>query len=128
MSARHRFIRRLLVAALVVVAPALASMAAPAPLAAQSRAELEKILQRRVLPNGLEVIVIENHGVPLATVEIDVKNGSYTQTPEYAGLAHMYEHMFFKANAKYPQPEEFTDRAAELGASFNGTTTEERVN
>src|SRR4051794_35377881 len=45
------------------------------------RAELEKIIQRRVLPNGLEVIVVENHGVPLATVEIDVKNGSFTQTP-----------------------------------------------
>ena len=129
MLERNRPLRRVALA-LVVALPALASTLAlaPTPLAAQSRAEIEKILQRRVLPNGLEVIVIENHGVPLATVEIDVKNGSYTQTPEYAGLAHMYEHMFFKANAKYPQPEQFTDRAAELGASFNGTTTEERVN
>ncbi|MFL5575936.1 MAG: M16 family metallopeptidase [Gemmatimonadaceae bacterium] len=118
-------VRRLAALALVAAAPA---MAAPAVAGAQSRAEIEKILQRRVLPNGLEVIVIENHGVPLATIEIDVKNGSYTQTPEYAGLAHMYEHMFFKANAKYPEPEQFTDRAAELGASFNGTTSEERVN
>ena len=128
MLAPHRFNRRLLAAALVVAAPALASTLVSTSARAQSRAEIEKILQRRVLPNGLEVIVIENHGVPLATVEIDVKNGSYTQSPEYAGLAHMYEHMFFKANAKYPEPEQFTDRAAELGASYNGTTTEERVN
>jgi zinc protease len=71
--------------------------------------------------------VVENHGVPLATVEIDVKNGSFTQTPEYAGLAHMYEHMFFKANEHLPEPDQFIDRAAELGAVFNGRTDEERV-
>ena len=123
-----RSARRLAALLLLAVAPPAVVGLLPAPLRAQSRAELEKILQRRVLPNGLEVIVIENHGVPLATIEIDVKNGSYTQTPEYAGLAHMYEHMFFKANTMYPRPEEFSDRAAELGASYNGTTSEERVN
>ncbi len=98
------------------------------PLAAQSRAELERVIRRTVLANGLEVIVVENHGVPIATVEIDVKNGSYTQSPEYAGLAHMYEHMFFKANKEYPLPEQFTERATELGAVFNGSTGEEVVN
>jgi zinc protease len=101
---------------------------APALLPAQSRAELEKVIKRRVLPNGLEVVVVENHGVPLATVEIDVKNGSYTQPPDYAGLAHMYEHMFFKASQQFPAPDQFTQRATELGAVFNGTTQEERVN
>ena len=92
------------------------------------RAELDKIIQRKVLANGLEVIVVENHGVPLATIEIDVKNGSFTQSPEYEGLAHMYEHMFFKANSKYPELNQFWDRASELGAVFNGSTEEERVN
>jgi zinc protease len=92
------------------------------------RATLEKVITRRVLPNGLEVIVVENHGVPLATVEFDVRNGAFTQEPEYAGLAHLYEHMFFKANAEYPEPEAFLARASELGAVFNGTTREEVVN
>ena len=92
------------------------------------RAELEKIIQRRVLANGLEVIVVENHGVPLATIEIDVKNGSFTQSPQYEGLAHMYEHMFFRANSEYPEPNQFWDKASDLGAVFNGTTQEERVN
>jgi zinc protease len=92
------------------------------------RAELEKIIQRKVLANGLEVIVVENHGVPLATVEIDVKNGSFTQSPEYEGLAHMYEHMFFKADQKYPEPNQFWDQASDLGAVFNATTREEVVN
>ena len=99
----------------------------PSVLPAQ-RAELEKIIQRKVLPNGLEVIVVENHGVPLATVEVNVKNGAFTQSPEFAGLAHMYEHMFFRSNAKYSRPDEFVQRAGELGAVFNGTTQEERVN
>jgi len=98
----------------------------PAVLPAQ-RAELDKIIKRRVLSNGLEIIVIENHGVPLATVEVNVRNGSFTQTPEYAGLAHMYEHMFFRANSEYPQSEMYLDRAAQLGAVFNGTTQEETV-
>ena len=100
-----------------------------APLVAfAQRADLEKIIQRRVLPNGLEVIVVENHGVPLATVEITVRNGSFTQSPEYAGLAHLYEHMFFKANDAYPNPDQFIDRASELGAVFNASTREEQVN
>ena len=101
---------------------------APSVLRAQSRAELDKVLRRKVLANGLEVIVVENHGVPIATLEIDVRNGAFTQTPEYAGLAHMYEHMFFKANKTLPQPDAFSDRAAELGAVFNGSTREENVN
>ena len=105
-----------------------ALLLAPSLLGAQSRTQLERIIQRRVLTNGMEVIVVESHGVPLATLEIDVKNGSFTQPPEYAGLAHMYEHMFFKANQKFPLPDMFIDRASELGAVFNASTQEERVN
>lgn len=92
------------------------------------RAELERRIRRDTLANGMEVIVVENHGVPLATLEIDARNGSFTQSPTYEGLSHLYEHMFFKANASYPEPEQFVARASELGAVFNGTTTEERVN
>jgi zinc protease len=80
------------------------------------------------LENGLEVIVVENPIVPLATIEINVRNGAFTETPEYDGLSHLYEHMFFKANAELPDQESFLDRAGELGMSWNGTTSEERVN
>ncbi len=108
-------------------ATAVALLLAPALLAAQ-RAELEKVLQTKTLANGMEIIVLENHGVPLATVEINVRNGSFTQSKGFEGLAHMYEHMFFKANDKLPRPDEFVSRASELGAVFNATTQEERVN
>jgi len=80
------------------------------------------------LPNGLEVLVIENHKVPLATIEIAVKNGAYTEGPEYSGLSHLFEHMFFKANKDYPNQAAFLKRMQELGDIWNGTTDVERVN
>lgn len=113
----------------VLAAAALGALGVVTPPAgAQSRAELEKVLRRKVLANGMEVIVVENHGVPIATLEINVRNGAFTQSPATEGLAHLYEHMFFKANAALPDAEAFADRAAELGAVYNGTTQEERVN
>src|ERR1700759_267222 len=89
------------------------------------RAELERRILRQTLPNGLDVIVVPNRGVPLVTIEADVKNGSFTQAPEFEGLSHLYEHMFFKANKEYAEPDAFLSRASELGAVFNGTTSEE---
>jgi len=85
-------------------------------------------IHSKVLHNGLEVIVIEDHIVPLVTIEIAVKNGAFVETPEYDGLAHLYEHMFFKANAKIPDQEAFLERSRELGMAWNAETREERVN
>ena len=106
---------------------ALLAMAVASPSLGQ-RAELERRIQRQVLPNGLEIIVVQNRGVPLVTIEVDVRNGSFTQGPQFEGLSHLYEHMFFKANAEYPEPDQFVARASELGAVFNGQTREEIVN
>jgi len=80
------------------------------------------------LPNGLQVLVLEDNSVPLVTVEIAVRNGSFTESPEYNGLSHLYEHMFFKANKDIPSQEKYLDRVHELGIQFNGTTNTERVN
>ena len=52
----------------------------------------------KTLANGLEVIVLPDSGVPLVTVELAVRNGSFTEPPELNGLSHLYEHMFFKGN------------------------------
>jgi zinc protease len=106
----------------------LAALACLATTANGQRAELEKRILRTILPNGLEVIVVPNPGVPLVTIQAAVRNGSFTQSPEYAGLSHLYEHMIFKANADYPMPDEFVNRASELGAVFNAETKEEVVN
>ena len=80
------------------------------------------------LPNGLDVLVIEDNSVPLATVMLTCKNGAYTETPQFNGLSHLYEHMFFKANKDYPSQEEFLNRVADLGMNFNGSTSYENVN
>src|SRR5918998_2669548 len=95
-------------------------------LLAQPR--LPKNYYWKKLDNGLEVVVIEKHRVPLATIEMAVKNGAYTEGPEYSGLSHLFEHMFFKANKDYPDQEKFIQRTQELGAIWNGTTGTERVN
>lgn len=50
------------------------------------------------LANGLEIIVLPDASVPLVTVELAVRNGSFTEPPELNGLSHLYEHMFFKTN------------------------------
>jgi zinc protease len=80
------------------------------------------------LPNGLEVVVVENHALPLVTIEIALRNGSMTEPPEFNGLSHLYEHMFFKANAVIPSQEAYMARLNALGIRFNGTTGTERVN
>ena len=85
-------------------------------------------VESKKLANGLEVLVIENHAVPLVTIEFNVKNGAFTEGPEFSGLSHLYEHMFFKANRTIPSQELYLHRVNQLGASWNGTTSEERVN
>ncbi|MFQ5676680.1 MAG: M16 family metallopeptidase, partial [bacterium] len=90
-------------------------------------AQKEHIFQTE-LSNGLDVIAIENSTVPLVTVEIDVRNGAFTEPPEFDGLSHVFEHMFFKANKSIPNQEKFLERTRELGMTFNATTSEERVN
>lgn len=90
---------------------------------------VEKVnIPSKVLANGLEVIVIPDSSVPLVTIEIAVRNGAYTEPPEYNGLSHLYEHMFFKGNAALPSQEAYQSRQRELGMDWNGTTSAERVN
>jgi zinc protease len=96
--------------------------------AASIQAQSDLPIHNRKLSNGLDVIVIENHAVPIVTVELDVKNGGFTESPDYNGLSHLYEHMFFKANKTIPSQEKYLERIHQLGANWNGTTSEERVN
>jgi zinc protease len=107
-----------LAAVLTALCLAAATQAAAAPPA----------IQKQTLPNGLDVLVVESHAAPLVTVEIAARNGSMTEPPDYNGLSHLYEHMFFKANAAIPTQEAWLARAHELGLDWNGTTNTERVN
>ena len=82
----------------------------------------------KTLSNGLEIIVIEDSTVPLVTIEIACRNGSFTETNDYNGLSHLYEHLFFKANKDYPSYESFTKKSNELDINSNARTQEEVVN
>lgn len=66
--------------------------------AAAAQPEFKVPFVNKTLANGLEVIVLQDSSVPLITVELAVRNGSFTEPPELNGLSHLYEHMFFKTN------------------------------
>lgn len=89
---------------------------------------IEKLYNYK-LKNGLSLFVAENHTVPLVYIEIAVKAGAISQTPENAGLFHLYEHMMFKGNKKYKNAEAIQDELTNLGVSnWNGSTAQEYVN
>lgn len=96
-----------------------------APATAQ-RATLERITHHDTLANGLEVIVVENHSVPLATVEVVVRAGAMIQEAEDQGVPHLYEHMLFKGY-RGSADQNFIRTAAELKAAYNGGTSDETV-
>jgi zinc protease len=81
----------------------------------------------KVLANGLEVVVFEDHSVPIVTIELAVRNGSFTEPPELNGLSHLYEHMFFKANRAIANAEQYLQKIGQLGIAYNGETREEVV-
>src|SRR4051794_36031403 len=71
---------------------------APQTSSVASAEQLQTKFINRQLSNGLEIIVLEDHSIPLVTCELAVRNGSFTEPPELNGLSHLYEHMFFKSN------------------------------
>lgn len=81
----------------------------------------------KTLSNGLEIVVLEDHSVPLVSVELAVRNGSFTEPPELNGLSHLYEHMFFKANRALTDKEDYLKTIDQLGIISNGETHEEIV-
>lgn len=101
--------------------PAPTTSTAPAPRLPEAK------LIGHVLPNGLEIIILEDHSIPLVTIELAVKNGSYTEPPELNGLSHLYEHMFFKQNRAIANAEQYLHAIGQMGIAYNGTTREEVV-
>jgi zinc protease len=81
------------------------------------------------LDNGLTLFAAENHAVPLVYIEIAVRAGGVTQTPETAGLFHLYEHMMFKGNSLYPDAASVQRALSDMGvANWNGSTGIDCVN
>ena len=72
------------------------NLKATATATAKKQEGIEVPFVNKTLANGLEVIVLPDKSVPLVTVELAVRNGSFTEPPELNGLSHLYEHMIFK--------------------------------
>ena len=101
---------------------------APRATAAAPAKAAEESVVTKTLANGLEIIVLEDHSIPLVTVEMAFRNGSYTEPPELNGLSHLYEHMFFKANRASLERADYLRTIDQLGIIYNGQTQEEVVN
>jgi zinc protease len=79
------------------------------------------------LPNGLVLIVHEDHSIPNVTVDIWHLVGSGDEKPGHTGFAHLFEHLMFMGsqNAEYPAFDRLLEAA---GADNNGSTTNDRTN
>jgi zinc protease len=96
------------------------------PLAARA-ADPSIKFEKYQLPNGLTVILSEDHRLPQIAVDVWYHVGAANQTPGRSGFAHLFEHMMF-SGSKHVQPSPFQVLES-LGASgLNGTTNFDRTN
>src|SRR5436853_787578 len=83
--------------------------------------------QTFTLPNGLQVLLHEDHSVPLVSVNVWYHVGSSDEKPGRTGFAHLFEHIMFMGSQHVPTGE--FDRLLEAaGADNNGSTSEDRTN
>ena len=87
-----------------------------------SEAGLRENVFETVLPNGLNVILLENHKAPLVTFQVWYRVGSRNEAWGKTGLSHMLEHMMFKGTEKIG-PEEFSRIIQENGGNDNAFTS-----
>ena len=116
-------VRRLAIAALaaaLAIVPASAQQAAPA-------TKLAVPFTMFKLPNGLTVILHEDHSVPTVAVNVWYHVGSGRERPGRTGFAHLFEHLMFEGS-KNVKEGEFDTLLEAAGASNNGSTTTDRTN
>jgi zinc protease len=82
--------------------------------------------QTMTLPNGLRVILSEDHSTPIVHVQLWYHVGSKNEPPGRTGFAHLFEHMMFKGS-KNVAPEEHTSQIVRIGGRANAYTTEDET-
>ncbi|MFC5321501.1 M16 family metallopeptidase [Bradyrhizobium oligotrophicum] len=113
MMSSHRFIS--VAAALVSLTSLTAGASAQTTFASEPPASF-------TLPNGLQVVVIQDHRTPVVTQMIWYKVGSADETPGKSGLAHFLEHLMFKGTEKHPAGE-FSKTVLKIGGNENAFTS-----
>jgi zinc protease len=97
-------------------------------LAAAAAAQIPDIpFQKFVLPNGLTLIVHEDHKAPIVAVNIWYHVGSKNEHAGKTGFAHLFEHLMFGGSEHFKG--RYLDAMERIGATdLNGTTSEDRTN
>src|SRR5262252_3153027 len=117
--------RRTTTAMAGAVLAACALLAAAAPLVAAVRPPK---LQYEIttLPNGLTVVLEEDHSTPIVHLNVTYHVGSKNEKPGRTGFAHLFEHLMFKGS-KNVDPEGHTSMIAAVGGQSNAFTTEDET-
>jgi zinc protease len=96
-----------------------------APAFAQSKIELK--YSQFTLPNGLHVILHEDHSVPMVSVNMWYHVGSAREKTGRTGFAHLFEHLMFMGSG-HVKPGQFDDWLEAAGGDNNGSTENDRTN
>ena len=80
--------------------------------------------QIATLPNGLRVILSEDHSTPIVHVSVWYHVGSKNERAGRTGFAHLFEHMMFKGS-KNVEPDSHTSYVSSVGGRSNAYTTED---
>ena len=84
--------------------------------------------EKYTLPNGLDVILSEDHRLPMVAVNLWYHVGPVNEEPGRTGFAHLFEHMMFQGS-KHVAPNMHFQMLEGAGASgINGTTDFDRTN
>ncbi len=83
--------------------------------------------EKFTLPNGLTVLVHEDHKAPIVAVNTWYHVGSKNEKPGKTGFAHLFEHLMFGGSDNFKG--RYIDAMEKIGATdLNGTTSEDRTN
>ena len=98
-------------------------------LDAQAPADIPKLdVEKYTLANGLEVILSEDHRVPLVGVDVWYHVGPAHEAPGRTGFAHLFEHMMFQGSKHIESDAHFQLLAGAGATGVNGTTNFDRTN
>ena len=101
----------------------------PTPPAAASDADLPRLpFEKYTLPNGLEVILHEDHRIPEVAVVVWYKVGSKDEQDRRTGFAHLFEHVMFQGSKHVPEDKHFEYLQKAGVSNANGTTSQDRTN
>jgi zinc protease len=82
--------------------------------------------EKYTLPNGLDVILHEDHSTPIVCVNIWYHVGSKNERRGRTGFAHLFEHMMFQGSEHHDS--EYFGPLQEAGGRLNGSTSDDRTN